>query len=129
LTEIYAELGRTTKVPNLWVYAENDQYFGTDVPVAWHAAFAAGGSPTTFVHAPPVPDRDGHGLSRHQSALWAQYLNPFVRSLGIRPQHDLRPARTGPLSGDANIDAQTQRSLSREARQRKTGQLLAKLTR
>jgi dienelactone hydrolase len=86
LRAMYAGYGRTTKVPSLWVYAMNDQYWGPDAPAAWHAAFAQGGNRTTFVHAPAVPDGDGHGLSRHDASLWAPAVDaylakvPFVRS-------------------------------------------------
>ena len=85
LTAIYTELGQTTVIPNLWIYAENDQYFGADAPVAWHAGFAKGGSRTRFIHAPPVADGDGHGLSRHATRLWAGYLNEFLGSVDGAP--------------------------------------------
>jgi dienelactone hydrolase len=85
---LYAEFGKTTTLPNLWVYAENDQYWGPEAPTSWHAAFANGGSPTRFVHAPPVADGDGHGLSRHARSLWAPYLDAFVASLNLAPAHE-----------------------------------------
>jgi dienelactone hydrolase len=78
-----AAYGRTTTLPSLWVYAMNDQYWGPDAPVGWHAAFARGGSPTTFVHAPAVPDGDGHGLSRHAAALWAPAVDAFIARIGF----------------------------------------------
>jgi pimeloyl-ACP methyl ester carboxylesterase len=83
LGELYREFGKTTTMPNLWVYAQNDQYWGPDQPVAWHTGFAAGGSPSQFVHAPPVADGDGHGLSRHERALWAPYVDTFLQGLGL----------------------------------------------
>lgn len=83
LGAIYAALGRTTTVPNLWIYAANDQYWGADAPRAWHAGFAAGGSPTRFIAAPAVGDGDGHGLIRHPAALWAGDLDAFLRGLGL----------------------------------------------
>lgn len=81
IRQMFAGYGRTTAVPSLWIYAINDQYWGADVPVAWHAAFAQGGSRTTFVHAPAVADGDGHGLSRHDPALWAPAVDAFVAGL------------------------------------------------
>ena len=81
LTTLYGEFGRSTTVPNLWVYAENDQYFGADAPVAWHAVFARGGSKSTFVHAPPMADNDGHGLSRHQARFWAPTVDAFLATV------------------------------------------------
>ena len=85
LTALYGEFGRTTTIPSLWVYAENDQYFGPDAPVAWHASFARGGSKTTFVHAPPVADNDGHGLSRHPARLWAPEVDRFLATIDFPP--------------------------------------------
>lgn len=81
LTQVFGEFGRSTTVPSLWVYTMNDQYFGPDAPVAWHASFARGGSRTTFVHAPAVPDGDGHGLSRHPKSLWAPYVESFLATI------------------------------------------------
>ncbi len=80
---LYAGYGKTTRVPNLWIYALNDQYWGPTVPRGWHAAFAAGGSPTTFVEEPAVPDGDGHGLSRHDAALWAPAVDAFIARIGF----------------------------------------------
>ena len=82
-----AAYGRTTTVPSLWIYAMNDQYWGPDVPVAWHAAFAQGGGRTTFVHAPAVPDGDGHGLSRHDASLWAPAVDAFLAKVPFLDPH------------------------------------------
>jgi dienelactone hydrolase len=82
LQALYADYGRSTTVPNLWVYALNDQYWGAAEPQQWHAAFARDGSPTTFVQAPAVADGDGHGLSRHAPALWASTVDAFLARLG-----------------------------------------------
>ena len=79
---LYAGYGKSTTMPNLWVYALNDQYWGPVVPREWHAAFARGGSATTFVQTPPVPDGDGHGLSRHAPALWGPTVDAFLARLG-----------------------------------------------
>ena len=83
LTALYSEFGKTVDMPGLWVYAENDQYWGREAPKAWYAGFAAGSGRSTFVHAPPVPDGDGHGLARHAQRLWAAYLDSFVTSIGF----------------------------------------------
>lgn len=82
LQAMFAEWGKRTRMPSLWIYAENDQYWGPEAPVAWHAAFSAGGSPTRLVHAPPVPDGDGHGLSRHAARYWSGWLDEFLATIG-----------------------------------------------
>jgi len=83
LQALYADYGRSTTVPNLWVYALNDQYWGPTVPRDWHAAFARGGSPTSFVQERAVAGGDGHGLSRHAPALWAPAVDGFLARLGL----------------------------------------------
>jgi dienelactone hydrolase len=83
LEELYRGYGKATTLPNLWIYALNDQYWGPTVPREWHAAFALGGSPTTFVQAVAVPDGDGHGLSRHDAALWAPAVDAFLARLAF----------------------------------------------
>ena len=83
LEALYASYGRATTVPNLWVYATNDQFWGAAAPRDWHAAFARGGSPSTFVQAAAVPGGDGHGLSAHAPALWAPAVDAFLAQFGF----------------------------------------------
>ncbi len=87
IEEMVADYGKTTTLPNLWIYALNDQYWGPTVPQRWHDAFARGGSPSTFVHEPAVPDGDGHGLSRHDASLWAPAVDTFLAKLPFLQAH------------------------------------------
>ena len=82
LAELYADYGRATAVPNLWLYALNDQYWGARAPREWHARFAQGGSASAFVQAPAVPDGDGHGLANHAPGLWAPAVDAFLARMG-----------------------------------------------
>ncbi len=100
LEALFADYGRTTAVPSLWVYAQNDQFWGADAPRAWHAAFAHGGSTSTFVQAPPVADGDGHGLATHAPALWAPAVDDFLARLG--PPWDAATAPRPVLRLDAD---------------------------
>lgn len=83
MAELMAELGKTTRLPSLWLYAENDLYWGTDVPKQWHAAFASGGSPSQFVMTLPVPNADGHALLARGGRLWSVHIERFVSQLGL----------------------------------------------
>lgn len=83
LTDLYGKYGKTTKIPNLWLYAENDEYWGPDAPIEWHKAFAANGGSGQFVMTTPVPGRGGHSLLQWGGRLWADHADPFVRSLGF----------------------------------------------
>jgi dienelactone hydrolase len=83
LAALVADYGQSTHVPSLWVYALNDEFWGADAPRDWHAAFARGGSASTFVQAPAVPAGDGHELSRYTPALWAPAVDAFLARLGV----------------------------------------------
>ena len=82
LEALVADYGRATTVPNLWMYAVDDRFWGADAPRDWHAAFARGGSPTRFVQAPAVRDGNGHELAAHTPALWASTVDEFLAGLG-----------------------------------------------
>lgn len=82
LTQLYLQFGKTTKVSSLWLYAENDLYWGADAPKEWHMAFSAGGSKTRLVMTPPVPGvSDGHRLLAAGGRLWSPHVNTFVKEL------------------------------------------------
>jgi dienelactone hydrolase len=83
LTELYASFGKTTKIPNLWLYAENDEYWGPNAPIEWHQAFAANGGSGKFIMTTPVPGYGGHSLLQRGGRLWADHTDPFVKSLGF----------------------------------------------
>ena len=83
LMQIYAVFGRQAREPSLWLYAENDHYWGADVPKQWYAAFQAGGSDARLVQTGPVPGHDGHQLLNYGGAMWSEPLNAFVRQIGL----------------------------------------------
>ena len=76
--------GAMTHVPGLWLYAENDSYWGADRPRAWYLAFAAAGGAATFVMTEPVPGSDGHALLARGASLWRPHVDRFLESLRAR---------------------------------------------
>ena len=83
LTRTYAFYGKLVKIPSLWLYAENDQYWGADAPQRWYAAFSAGGSDAALVQTGPLPEHDGHSLLTFGGRLWSVPLNAFVLKTGL----------------------------------------------
>jgi dienelactone hydrolase len=82
LTIIYGQYGKTTRVPTLWLYAENDLFWGPDVPKQWFEAFKTGGSDATFVQTPPVPGQvNGHFLINTGGQLWKPNVDAFLQKL------------------------------------------------
>ena len=81
--EAFAVYGRTARVPSLWLYAQNDQFWGPDVPKQWHAAYIASGGEAEFVAVPPVPNADGHELIFVGRELWATAVESFLKRIAL----------------------------------------------
>jgi len=39
MTDLFASYGATARIPTLWLYSDNDRYWGPSIPRAWHKAF------------------------------------------------------------------------------------------
>ena len=61
LETMFGQYGATAKLPMLWVYTENDQYFGPKHPKEWFEAFRKAGGNGEFIQFPPHGS-DGHAL-------------------------------------------------------------------
>jgi dienelactone hydrolase len=81
--DAYATYGKSTRLPSLWLYAENDLFWGPDMPRVWHTAFAAGGSPSKLITTPPLPGQDGHELIFLGRSLWVEPVDAFLKQLGF----------------------------------------------
>lgn len=79
---MYDEFGKTAKVPSLWMYAENDQYWESEAPKGWHTVFAKGGCPTQLFTTVPMTGKDGHDLFFTGQELWLAHAIAFMKQLG-----------------------------------------------
>jgi dipeptidyl aminopeptidase/acylaminoacyl peptidase len=78
LIETMGAFGKA-KIPTLWIYSENDSFFGPELAQAMFADFTRNGGKGRLVIAPPF----GHGLlSREQGRdIWAPYSDTFLSEL------------------------------------------------
>jgi dienelactone hydrolase len=85
LVRAFAALGRTSRIPMLWVYAENDKFFGPDLAHRMHAAFTGAGGRAQLIDAAAFGD-DGHTLFSRGIPLWTPMVDRFLReqNLGTR---------------------------------------------
>lgn len=79
-----AGYGTGVRVPALWLYSENDRYWGPVKPRLWFEGFRDGGAPARFVALPPV-GTDGHSAFTAMPASWQPALEGFLRHLGFAP--------------------------------------------
>jgi len=82
LKALFAGYGKAARVPTLWLYSENDRFWGPDLPKAWFATFKAQGGEGSFVSLPPYLD-NGHGIFTGNQAAWQPAFEAFVRGLGL----------------------------------------------
>ena len=85
LVRAFAALGRTSRIPMLWIYAENDKFFGPDLARRMHAGFTGAGGRAQLINAPAFGD-DGHTLFSRGIPLWTPMVDRFLReqNLGTR---------------------------------------------
>jgi pimeloyl-ACP methyl ester carboxylesterase len=69
-------------MPTLWLYSENDRYFGNTLPRQWFDGFVAAGGGGRFVRLPPYPD-NGHLIFEGNPDAWKPAVEAFLRELGF----------------------------------------------
>ena len=80
LVKLFAEYGAASRVPNLWVYAKNDSFFGPELVTRMHAGFLDGGGDVKLVHYDKLGE-DGHDMfmSAVGRLRWLTEMDAFLR--------------------------------------------------
>jgi dienelactone hydrolase len=81
LVAAFAQYGKTSRTPLLWVSAENDHFFGPALVAQLTAAFSKAGGNVTFVKTPAFGS-DGHQLFDVASGIpvWSPIVDRFLAS-------------------------------------------------
>jgi dienelactone hydrolase len=91
LVSTFAKLGERSRIPMLWVYAENDHFFGPAIAERLRDAFASAGGQVKFVETAAF-GQDGHLLfSRAGEEVWEPLVDDFLRARGLAPAAGLLP--------------------------------------
>lgn len=89
--------------PTLWIYAENDHYFGPGHARRWARAYADGGG-SVDLRVLPAFGEDGHKLFTTGNDVWQPLVDEFLKPLGFdRPGRVQSPASA--LAGAASAPA------------------------
>jgi dienelactone hydrolase len=90
LVSAFRTLGKNSRTPTLWIYAENDTFFRPDLAHRLLVAFTSGGGRAQLIDAPAFGS-DGHLLFLYGMPIWTRMVDDFLReeNLGSR---DLRAA-------------------------------------
>jgi CubicO group peptidase (beta-lactamase class C family) len=76
---LFASYGATAKIPTLWFYSENDQYWGPAIPRTWFEGFVARGGTGKFVQLPSYK-QNGHPIFTGAPAAWRAPFEDFLAS-------------------------------------------------
>ncbi len=90
LENMYRGYGETARLPMLWLYTENDQYFGPMLPKAWFAAYTGAGAPAEFTQFAPHGE-DGHTLFSRFPEVWQPRVDVFLDGLGFTRTSERKP--------------------------------------
>jgi dienelactone hydrolase len=75
----FEEIGRTSRVPTLFLFAENDPLYAAETIRGAYAAFVQAGGKGRLLLTPPVPG-DGHLLLR-EPGRWRDTLDAFLAEI------------------------------------------------
>ena len=79
MTQLFASYGATARIPTLWVYSQNDKYWGPEFPRSWHKAFTDRGGKGEFVSLPAYK-ADGHLSFTGAPEAWRPAFEAFLKS-------------------------------------------------
>lgn len=104
LERMFKGYGATAKAPVLWIYTENDMYFGPAYPKEWFQAYRAAGGPGEFVQFPPHGE-DGHLLFSRYPQAWQPRVAQFLDAQGFKAPWRIKyPVAAGmPLDDESRL--------------------------
>ncbi|WGD56085.1 dienelactone hydrolase [Bradyrhizobium sp. CB1650] len=79
LVEATAAFGQSARTPMLWIYIENDTFFGPDLSKRMHAAYTSAGGNAEYHLMPPFGS-DGHFFIDSPDAIpqWSPLVSQFL---------------------------------------------------
>ena len=93
LVDAFGRFAETTRVPTMWLYADNDLYFGPDLVRRLVERYRARGGQVDY-RPQAAWGSDGHGFFSSPATipLWRRDLDTFLATTGLAP---LRPLAAG----------------------------------
>jgi dienelactone hydrolase len=82
LRRIFATYGETARIPTIWLYSENDRYWGKEKPRIWFELFRENGAAAEFVQLPSYR-ADGHVSFNGNPDAWKPAVEKFLADVGF----------------------------------------------
>ncbi|MDB5800378.1 MAG: hypothetical protein JWL63_1317 [Rhodocyclales bacterium] len=96
MIDAFGEAGKTTQVPELWIFAENDSRYSADTIRASHVAFTQAGGQAELLLYPPSKG-DGHFVY-HEPEKWRDGLRQFMQRVGLVSPQRQDPVQSAPVA-------------------------------
>jgi dienelactone hydrolase len=84
LVAAFAQYGKTSRIPLLWVSADNDHFFGPRLVSQLTTVFSHAGGNVTFVATPPFGSDGHHLFSAAGIPIWSPIVDRFLMSNNLR---------------------------------------------
>lgn len=99
LADAFGIFGRTSRIPMLWVYTENDLYFWPALARQMHQAFTRSGGKAELVILPPF-GKDGHTLFPTSDAIpiWTPLVDRFLAEQRLTARAPSLPRPVAPAA-------------------------------
>ena len=82
VASVFGTSAKGAKVNMLWLYWQNDLYWGAGTPRRWHEAWTGGGGLAEFQSLPPV-GQDGHSGVSADMDHWVPLVDDYLARLGF----------------------------------------------
>lgn len=92
LIKVVTKFGKSTRIPMLWIYAENDLSSPMALGRRMYKAFSKGGGDAQFITGIWYGS-DGHNLffKPESISIWTPYVDAFLQKNGLKQRDDLLP--------------------------------------
>jgi len=104
LVSTFGVFGRTSRTPMLWVYAQNDKFFGPELAWRFFTAFTKAGGKAEFVAAPAFGE-EGHYLFSSGTAEWPALVDGFLAAHHLGLTTPLDPPTPPALAPSGQLGA------------------------
>lgn len=113
LVAAYRNLGKRSRTPMLWIYADNDSYFWPELAQQFDDAFRSTGGRDVLIHAPAFKE-DGHALFNRGISVWGPMVDDFLKAHNLvllpQPLPEVTPPNIPPPPGLSDRGQQAFRS-------------------
>jgi len=91
LVDAFATFGKHSRIPMLWVYSQNDHFFGPQLAQRFFHAFTIAGGNATFVLAPAFRNDGHHLFSLDGIPIWTPIVDEFLKGQNLTLRDSLLP--------------------------------------